>query len=217
VGAGVGGSAFLMAREFGVHVLAMDLSSNMVTIGMQRRVKEAMSQPETGSVLLDRVAFEISDINKRDYQAGAFDCIHSRETVLHLRDKVGLISKFYKWLKPGGRLLMTDYCRGEKGEDSHSREYRKYISSRGYFPATVHEYEKLLKQAGFSKVLALDSTMDFSHILQDELNTLQKSEKSFINEFSQYEFDQTVANWRSKLRFAEDGDLAWGYFLAQKT
>ncbi len=41
---------------------------------------------------------------------------------------------------------MTDYCRGEKAEDSHSREYRKYTQSRGYFPVTVAEYEKVISQ-----------------------------------------------------------------------
>ena len=38
---------------------------------------------------------------------------------------------------------MTDYCRGDKAEDSHSREYRKYTQNRGYYPATVAEYEKV--------------------------------------------------------------------------
>jgi 2-polyprenyl-3-methyl-5-hydroxy-6-metoxy-1,4-benzoquinol methylase len=73
----------------------MDLSSNMVTIGMQRRVQEAAESSTTaGQLLLDNIAFEISDINKRDYQAAAFDCIHSRETLLHLRDKASLLKKF---------------------------------------------------------------------------------------------------------------------------
>ena len=75
---------------------------------------------------------------------------------------------------------------------------------------------QLLRQAGFTNITALDKTPEFAQILQDELATLQKSEKSFINEFSQYEFDEAVSNWRSKQRFASDGDLVWGYFFAEK-
>ena len=36
VGAGIGGSAFYMAEKYDVTVLGMDLSSNMVNIGLER-------------------------------------------------------------------------------------------------------------------------------------------------------------------------------------
>ena len=39
VGCGTGGSAFYMAREFGVSVTAMDLSSHMIDIA-NKRLKE---------------------------------------------------------------------------------------------------------------------------------------------------------------------------------
>ena len=36
VGAGIGGGAFYMAQKYDVTVLAIDLSSNMVNIGLER-------------------------------------------------------------------------------------------------------------------------------------------------------------------------------------
>lgn len=56
----------------------------------------------------------------------------------------------------------------------------------------------------------------FAGVLREELATLEKSEKSFVNEFSQYEYDQAVLNWRSKIKFCEEGDLVWGFFIAEK-
>ena len=38
----------------------------------------------------------------------------SRDTILHIEGKEELFRKLLKTLKPGGRLLITDYCRGEK-------------------------------------------------------------------------------------------------------
>ena len=36
IGAGIGGSAFYMAEKHDVTVLAMDLSANMINIGLER-------------------------------------------------------------------------------------------------------------------------------------------------------------------------------------
>lgn len=73
----------------------MDLSSNMVTIAMQRRLNESAEEAEaTSGNLLNQLSFEISDINHRDYEATSFDCIHSRETLLHLKDKPKILQKF---------------------------------------------------------------------------------------------------------------------------
>lgn len=82
--------------------------------------------------------------------------------------------------------------------------------------ASICFYLQALKNAGFVKVSAIHKNDAFKRILHKELATLEKSEKSFANEFSQYEYDQAVSNWRSKIRFCEDGDLEWGLFLAEK-
>lgn len=43
VGCGIGGSAFYMARDFGVKVLGIDLSSNMINLALQRRDEVGIS------------------------------------------------------------------------------------------------------------------------------------------------------------------------------
>ena len=42
--------------------------------------------------------------------------------------------RLFKFLKPGGRLLITDYCRGE-GESSE--EFQSYVDNRKYDLKTV--------------------------------------------------------------------------------
>ena len=36
----------------------------------------------------------------------------SRDAIMHIEDKKSLYKNFYKTLKPGGQLLVTDYCWG---------------------------------------------------------------------------------------------------------
>ena len=40
IGCGSGGSAFFMARHYGVHVTGIDLSSNMINLANDRLAKE---------------------------------------------------------------------------------------------------------------------------------------------------------------------------------
>ncbi|ROL41091.1 Phosphoethanolamine N-methyltransferase 3 [Anabarilius grahami] len=185
VGCGIGGGDFYMAKTFGVEVLGMDLSSNMVEIAMERAVKEK----------LPLVQFEVSDATKRRFPEDAFDVVYSRDTILHIRDKLDLFRKFYSWLKPGGKLLISDYCCGEK---PWSPAFQDYVNQRGYILYTPQRYGQFLTEVGFSNVRAEDRT------------------DQFIQEFSKEDYDAIVKGWTEKLQRCETGDQRWGLFYATK-
>lgn len=54
-----------------------------------------------------------------------------------LQDKPALFQSFYKWLKPGGRVLISDYC---KKAGPASEEFAAYIKQRGYDLHDVEAY-----------------------------------------------------------------------------
>lgn len=60
-------------------------------------------------------------------------------------------------LRPGGRLLISDYCTSEGGL---SLGTQKYIQQRGYYLRTLADYAQLLKDAGFESVVAEDRTAE---------------------------------------------------------
>ena len=43
----------------------------------------------------DEVVFEIADATKRDYKAESFDVVYSRDTILHIPDKLALFKRFF--------------------------------------------------------------------------------------------------------------------------
>ncbi|XP_013401977.1 phosphoethanolamine N-methyltransferase-like, partial [Lingula anatina] len=85
VGCGIGGGAFHMAQRYDVSVLGVDLSENAVSIAWERCLEFMDS----------RVEFEVADATKRDYPAESFDVVYSRDTILHIDDKLALFKKFY--------------------------------------------------------------------------------------------------------------------------
>ena len=40
--------------------------------------------------------------------------VNSRDSLMHFEEKEVLLNKLYGALRPGGKLVMTDYCLGEK-------------------------------------------------------------------------------------------------------
>lgn len=142
-----------MAENYDVHVIGIDLSTNMISIALERAIGLKCS-----------VEFEVADCTKKTYPDATFDVIYSRDTILHiqviiiiiihfapsiklglislylfmfLQDKPALFKSFYRWLKPGGKVLISDYC---KRSGPPSEEFAGYIKQRGYDLHDVEEY-----------------------------------------------------------------------------
>ncbi|XP_060742483.1 phosphoethanolamine methyltransferase isoform X2 [Tachysurus vachellii] len=167
VGCGIGGGDFYMAKTFGVEVLGMDLSSNMVDIAMERAVSEK----------LPSVQFEVSDATKRTFPDSSFDVVYSRDSILHISDKLKLFRNFHSWLKPGGKVLISDYCCGEK---PWTPAFQEYVNQRGYILYTPQRYGKFLEEAGFNNVRAEDRTVQFISVIKAELKRAQEIQGEFI-------------------------------------
>ncbi|KAL6518112.1 glycylpeptide N-tetradecanoyltransferase [Orobanche minor] len=202
VGCGIGGGDFYMADKYDVHVVGIDLSVNMISFALERAIGLKCS-----------VEFEVADCTKKEYPDGTFDVIYSRDTILHIQDKPALFRSFYKWLKPGGKVLISDYCRNA---GSPSAEFSGYIKQRGYDLHDVEAYGQMLRDAGFDEVVAEDRTDQFMKVLEKELDAVEKDKETFTEDFSEEDFNEIVGGWKSKLVRSSSGEQRWGLFIAKK-
>jgi len=206
IGCGTGGSAFFMARKFGAKVVGIDLSTQMIQLA-QHRLQTDFSDVK------DKVELLLADATTLTYPEGSFDVIYSRDTVLHIPGKEALYQALKKMLVPGGKLLVTDYCRGDQ---QHSQKFLDYVESRGYDLRTVAGYGTVLKGAGFRDVEAIDMTKGFQDILRRELKRFRDNKNNFLKEFTMEDYDYIVEDWESKLVRCGAGDQAWGLFHATR-
>lgn len=204
VGCGIGGGNFYMAKTFGVEVLGLDLSENMVEIAMERAIDEK----------LPMVTFEVADATKRSFEEGSFDVIYSRDTILHIDDKLALFKRFHSWLKPGGQLLISDYCCGEK---PWTPTFQDYVQQRGYVLYTPQQYGQFIEEAGFCSVRAEDRTAQFIQVIQTELERAVAIKEEYIAEVSEEDYLEVVSGWSDKLKRCNAGDQRWGLFYATKS
>ncbi|XP_015582654.2 phosphomethylethanolamine N-methyltransferase isoform X1 [Ricinus communis] len=202
VGCGIGGGDFYMAENFDVEVIGIDLSINMISFALERAIG-----------LKCAVEFEVADCTKKTYPDNSFDVIYSRDTILHIQDKPALFRSFYKWLKPGGKVLISDYC---KSAGTPSSEFAEYIKQRGYDLHDVKAYGQMLKDAGFDDVIAEDRTDQFNQVLKRELDVIEKEKDEFIHDFSEEDYNDIVGGWKAKLIRSSSGEQRWGLFIAKK-
>ena len=197
VGCGLGGSAFVMARDFALIVDGIDLSTNMLSMAEAKRQVHQ---------LLESVTFTEGDCLQLDCPE-RYDAIYSRDVFLHIHDKTRLFSVLYAALKPGGKLLFTDYCCGEKPWGDH---FVEYVRNREYCLHTLPDYAELIEAAGFVEVQTRDLTSRFIEILNGDLQTIGSSG---LPAQDQHQLRQS---WLGKLERAESNDHRWGLFTAQK-
>lgn len=208
VGCGIGGSAFYMAQKYGVNVLGIDLSTNMLDIAKERLATEKNTFPEGISV-----EFKMCDATKCEFEAGSFDCVYSRDCILHIYDKLALFKLFNKWLKPKGVLFITDYC---CGDGDHSQSFKTYLEDRKYHLQTPKGYTQIIRDAAFVDVIGKDETNQFVNVLNAELKQFALIKKEFVDEFSEKDYDYIVKGWKNKVVRCNDGDQKWGSFIGYK-
>jgi phosphoethanolamine N-methyltransferase len=197
VGSGLGGSAFLMAREYGARVHGIDLSANMVALANDRCREEHLEH------LVSFSQGDCLELNASEtYQAA-----YSRDVILHVEDKLRLFGILRDALAPGGRLLLTDYCRGE---DAGSEEFESYVTERGYHLFTIARYAECLRRAGLVAVESEDWTARFIEIHREELARLPGAGLQPDDE------GELRQGWQAKIGRAERGEQRWGFFTARR-
>jgi predicted methyltransferase len=69
--------------------------------------------------------------------------------------------RLFRWLKPGGKLLVTDYCQPAAAAGfSPSPGFAAYIAKHRYSLLSVDAYAQQLAAAGFADVEAEDCTAE---------------------------------------------------------
>ena len=147
------------------------------------------------------------------YPDNFYDVVYSRDTILHIENKLELFKLFEKTLKPGGQLVISDYC---CGDGQHSQDFKDYVKQRGYNLLTVEDYGKTLKNAGFDDVDAIDNSKYFIEILEKELKAFTEIKDEVVQEYSIDDYNYICDGWNDKIQRVGGGEQAWGYFTARK-
>lgn len=103
VGGGMGGSARVLAQEFGCTVTVLDLTQEFVRVGELLTARTQMQ---------DRVQFQLGSALEIPFEDNVFDVAWSQHSTMNIGDKPKLFAEMYRVLKPGGRYALYEIMAG---------------------------------------------------------------------------------------------------------
>jgi sarcosine/dimethylglycine N-methyltransferase len=105
-GAGIGGTARMVAAERGARVTAVDLSAEYCEVATW--LNEAVG-------LGGMIDVHLADVTDLPFDAGSFDVVISQHVQMNIADKRRLYAEARRVLAPGGRLALWDVTAGSGG------------------------------------------------------------------------------------------------------
>jgi sarcosine/dimethylglycine N-methyltransferase len=105
-GAGIGGTARLIAAERGARVTAIDLTPEYCDVA--RWLNDAVG-------LGDMIEVRTADVTELPFDAASFDVVVSQHVQMNVADKRRLYAEARRVLAPGGRLALWDATAGSRG------------------------------------------------------------------------------------------------------
>ncbi len=100
-GCGTGTTAIIHA-PFVRHILASDISQNMIEIAKEKAADKAV----------ENVDFTVADIESLDVEAESKDAVLGMSILHLLKDKEAAMKKVHTMLKPGGLFISSTVCMG---------------------------------------------------------------------------------------------------------
>jgi ubiquinone/menaquinone biosynthesis C-methylase UbiE len=154
IGCGSGRYALHLAETTGAHLVGVDV--NEFGVSNANRLSD-------GAGLADRAQFQTCDVSKSlPFENASFDAAFSNDVICHISGRASLLGELFRVLMPGAKLLFSDALI-IGGTISHEEIAAR--SSIGYYIfSPPGENERLLKEARFSVLSAMDTTVNAASI-----------------------------------------------------
>ena len=201
IGSGYGGAARFLAREYGCHVSALNLSD------VENKAARRLNKEQGLDQQIEVVDGRFPEIRHPD---ALFDAVWSQDALLHSGDRAQVVKEVARVLKPGGQFLFTDPMQADDCPEGVLRPIldRIHLESLG----SVGFYCEAAKQVGLEKVAFDDLT---PHLVTHYARVLEETEKradELAGAVSPAYIERMKKGLRHWIEGGEKGYLTWGIF-----
>ncbi|MEL7039147.1 MAG: methyltransferase domain-containing protein [Cyanobacteria bacterium J06592_8] len=201
LGAGYGGSARYLAKNYGCFVSCLNLSE------LQNQRNRELNQTQN---LSDRIEVKQGIFENIPDDDRSFDIVWSQDAMIHSGNRRQVLQEIRRILKPGGELIFTDTLRNHNCSPEKLRPAfnRLQIKDAGSF----HFYQSTLQELGFVEIQVIDLSQHVStHYIRFRDDILKRYEE-ILEQTSKEAIDKTLKSIEPWIDFYQKGDMQWGLF-----
>lgn len=150
-GCGWGGSSIWLARERGAHCHGVSLESDQIAVARRMAAKKGVAR---------QTAFSLGDFTRLDFADNSQDVVWAVESVCHAGDKRAFTREAYRVLKPGGRLVLSDFFRSVREQSRADEDHLRSWLMKWAVPDldSLDEFQAAVEDAGFAAIEITDAT-----------------------------------------------------------
>ncbi len=209
IGCGPGAITLALARDFGAgRVTGIDVEAP-VCAAARRRVR--------GGGLDDRIEIRQVAPGPLDFPEGSFDVVFSKDSIIHIPDKVFLAREVFRVLRPGGWFAASDWLIGHDGPPSEAMRHYIALEDLDFAMASPGTYRAALEGAGFGEIALTNRNPWYARVGRQERDWLTGPERARLEAAHGAGFiARQVTIWTAMVGVLESGEHCPHHIRARK-